>query len=214
MYQEAFPSNSKLWKVQTLWWIRNKRDVDKEEVADTMNQENHRPLVTDEPVEFWEMSTGWSSRLQKNHFRGIFRMSLKVITIYWKITRSQPDENWLDLETLGFWPIMPKNLPQHSTDRYIFLPSLACIVTHTTVFLLSTLGQSGGQGWIWQAIITDGNTNYVPDRQWLPRPNGCCTEEMTLHCIGCLQLASYSHKKKRGESMLTCSSDRGDFWAP
>ena len=120
MYQEAFPSNSKLWKVQTLWWIRNKRDVDKEEVADTMNQENHRPLVTDEPVEFWEMSTGWSSRLQKNHFRGIFRMCLKVITIYWKITRSQPDENWLDLETLGFWPIMPKNLPQHSTDRYSY----------------------------------------------------------------------------------------------
>ena len=40
-------------------------------------------------------------------FRGIYRIYLDIIKKDWKIATC----NWLDLETIGSWLIMPKNLP-------------------------------------------------------------------------------------------------------
>ena len=44
-----------------------------------------------------------------DHFRGIHRIYPRLIKKNWKITM----RHWLDLETLGSWPIIPKNLPGH-----------------------------------------------------------------------------------------------------
>ena len=63
----------------------------------TTNGEN-RLLVTDEPVEVQD------SRKTTDHFRGICRVFLKLLKKSQKITTC----NQLDLETLGFCPIMPK----------------------------------------------------------------------------------------------------------
>ena len=60
----------------------------------------------------WEI-TGWSSRLPPrkttDHFRGMCRMHLNLLKKSWKITTC----NRLDLETIGFWPIMPQKLLGH-----------------------------------------------------------------------------------------------------
>ena len=55
----------------------------------------------------WDI-TGWSSRLQENFwsFRGIYRMYPDSI----KKNQSMSTCNQLDLETLGYGPIMPKTL--------------------------------------------------------------------------------------------------------
>ena len=67
---------------------------------------------------------GWSSRLQKiiNHFRGIYEIYLELTKKKWKIITC----NRLDLETLGFWPIMP-----HKSHRAYCLgldPSVTSLV--------------------------------------------------------------------------------------
>ena len=69
----------------------------------------NRPRLTDEPVEFWEI-TCWSSRLQDNYpsFLGI-----------WKVTTC----NRLDSETLEFFPIMPENSPQALAWGDIYIAS-------------------------------------------------------------------------------------------
>ena len=60
------------------------------------------PLVTDEPIDFEKYPVG-SSRLQENYWR--FKRNL------WSITHIKKTCNQLDLETLGFQPIMPKRTP-------------------------------------------------------------------------------------------------------
>jgi hypothetical protein len=46
-----------------------------------------------------------------------YEICLKSIKKNWKITIC----NWLDLETLGFWPIMPKNLPKNCFSQCFYL---------------------------------------------------------------------------------------------
>ena len=61
----------------------------------------------------WD-TTSWSSRFQDRYFKGICRIYRKSVKKNRKITTC----NWLDLGTLGSWPIMsrpvmPKNLSGH-----------------------------------------------------------------------------------------------------
>ena len=53
----------------------------------------------------WEI-TGWGSRLHEfaRHFGGIYGIDLTLIKENWEITTC----NWLGLETLGSWLILPK----------------------------------------------------------------------------------------------------------
>jgi hypothetical protein len=75
-----------------------------------MNGESQRLVITEQPVEFWEI-IGWSSRLQGNlpiDFRRIYRECLKST----KNEYSLEDHNMcnrLDLATLGFWPVIDYN---------------------------------------------------------------------------------------------------------
>ena len=61
------------------------------------------PTVIDEPVEVH------SFRKIINHIGGIYRVYLKLIKKSWKMSTC----NRLDLEILGFWPIMSKIHPGH-----------------------------------------------------------------------------------------------------
>ena len=67
-----------------------------------MIKENQQ-LVTNEPVE--------AQNCTKiiDHFRGIHRIYPNPI----KENRRMSTCNWLDLQTLGSPPVMPKNLPDH-----------------------------------------------------------------------------------------------------
>ena len=74
------------------------------------------------PLNWLRKITGRPWRLRKNlcthHFRGIY--GIYVEGMIKKSKRSQ-HVSWLDLETLGPWPIMPKNLPGQCTssvDRF------------------------------------------------------------------------------------------------
>ena len=78
-----------------------------------MKGEN-RLLVTDEPVEVQD------SRKTTDHFRGIYEIYLKFFKKIQKITTY----NRLDLNTLGFWPIIPNNLPGHWLKVMILAPSV------------------------------------------------------------------------------------------
>ena len=68
----------------------------------TMIGENWQ-LVTNEPVEVQDC------RKITNHFRRIYGIYPNLI----KENRRMSTCNWLDLQTLGSQPIMPKNLPNH-----------------------------------------------------------------------------------------------------
>ena len=71
-----------------------------------MNGENWL-LVTDKPAEFEKQAVEVQDfRRITHHFTGIYRIYLKSIRKNPKVTAW----NRLDLGTLGFWPIMPKNL--------------------------------------------------------------------------------------------------------
>ena len=73
----------------------------------SMNRENWPPL-TDELVEVQDF------RKVTDHFRWIYILCLKLIKKNRKITKS----NQLDLETLGFWPNMPKISPNTPQNEY------------------------------------------------------------------------------------------------
>ena len=60
-------------------------------------------LVTDEPVEIQDC------RKDTDHFIGIYRIYPNLM----KENRRMSTCNWLDLQTLGSQPVMPKNLPDH-----------------------------------------------------------------------------------------------------
>jgi hypothetical protein len=69
---------------------------------------DNQPLVTDEPDEFEikpvEVHNFWKNT---HHFRGIYRIYLKLIKKTQKITTC----NRLNLDTLGFGLIMPQKSP-------------------------------------------------------------------------------------------------------
>ena len=74
-----------------------------------MNRDN-RQSVTDEPVEFWEI-TSWSSRGQ-GKLPIVLKQSIDYTSNWWrKPKRSQHGTGMAG--HIGFWPIMPKNLPGH-----------------------------------------------------------------------------------------------------
>ena len=79
-----------------------------------MNEQN-RPLVTDDPVEF-EKLTGCHSRLQEIN-QSFYRNPWNIP----QITKETPkDHNMKPVglgNTLGFGPIMPKKLPGHCIKR-------------------------------------------------------------------------------------------------
>jgi hypothetical protein len=56
----------------------------------------------------WE-TTNWSYVNITNHSRWIYVVYLKLMKKNWKISTW----NWLDLEILGSWTLMSKNLPKH-----------------------------------------------------------------------------------------------------
>ena len=64
----------------------------------------NRQLVTDGPVEVHQ-----DCRRITGHFGGICRIYPNLI----KENRRVSTCKWLDLQTLGSQPIMPKNLPDH-----------------------------------------------------------------------------------------------------
>ena len=65
------------------------------------------PVVTNESVEFEKYLVDVQDLKNfTNRLRGIYGTYLKLIEKIRKITMC----NWLDLETLGSWPIMPKTL--------------------------------------------------------------------------------------------------------
>jgi hypothetical protein len=65
------------------------------------------PVVTDEPVEFEKHLVDIQDLKNfTNRLRGTYGTDLKLIEKNRKISMC----NWLDLETLGSWPIMPKTL--------------------------------------------------------------------------------------------------------
>ena len=70
----------------------------------------NRRLVTDEPVEFEKQPVeAQDYRKIDDHFRGSYRIYPNLI----KENRRMSTCNRLDLQTLGFQPIMSKNLPDH-----------------------------------------------------------------------------------------------------
>ena len=67
---------------------------------------NNWRLVADEPVEFEKEPVDVQDFTKFNdHSRGICRMYLK----WWSKTVRCKHVNWLDLESLGSWPTLPKN---------------------------------------------------------------------------------------------------------
>jgi hypothetical protein len=77
----------------------------------------NRQLVTNEPVEVQDCMK------IIDYFRGIYRIYPNLR----KENRRMSTCNWLDLQTLGSQPIIPKNLPDHcptptplSTSAYVF----------------------------------------------------------------------------------------------
>ena len=71
-----------------------------------MNREN-QPLVTDEPVEFETQVEVQDFKKTTDHSR----LNLQnVLQITKGKTRTITTSKWLDFETLGFWPTVPKNL--------------------------------------------------------------------------------------------------------
>ena len=62
----------------------------------------------------WEITGGKGQVFKKiaDHFRGIDEIFLELI----KIESSSQHVTWLHLESLGFWPIMPKKLSGHRTN--------------------------------------------------------------------------------------------------
>ena len=89
----------------------------------------------------WEI-TEWSSRLQEIYWsffkinKIIYEIYLKLVKKYQTITTC----NQLDLETLGFWPMMAKHLPGHSPRELAF----ARFLWKT---LVRTLWSPSGQRW-------------------------------------------------------------------
>ena len=55
------------------------------------------------PLSFGTLGSSWTAT---DPFRGIYKVYLKIIKKIQKVTTC----NWLDLKTLEFGPIMPKNL--------------------------------------------------------------------------------------------------------
>ena len=90
----------------------------------------NRQLVTNEPVEF-EKTTVEVQDCRKiiDHFRGIN-------SIYPNLIKGKPDDvNMLDLQTLGSWPVVPKNLPDHwsgHTGLELGKPAGAILTSHAT----------------------------------------------------------------------------------
>jgi len=72
--------------------------------------ERGKPTITYRWIDWVWGITGWVQYFRKitNHFRGICRIYLKLIKKSRKITTC----NQLNLERLGFWPIMLKILPR------------------------------------------------------------------------------------------------------
>ena len=67
-------------------------------------------LVTNELVEFdKEPIEVQNCKKFINHFRGFYRIYPNLI----KENQSMSTCKWLDLQTLGSQPVMPKNLPNH-----------------------------------------------------------------------------------------------------
>ena len=70
----------------------------------------NRRLVTHEPVELDKYPVEVQDCMRiTNHFKGIYRIYPNLIKENQKLSTC----NWLDLQTLGFQPLMPKNLPDH-----------------------------------------------------------------------------------------------------
>ena len=65
--------------------------------------ENMQLLVTDKPVEIQ------NCRKITDQFRGMYRIYPNLL----KESRRMSTYDWLDLQTLGSQPTMPKNLPNH-----------------------------------------------------------------------------------------------------
>jgi hypothetical protein len=80
-------------------------------VTGAMIRENQQ-LVADEPVEVQD------SRKITVHFRGICKIHPNSI----KENPRMSTCNWLDLQSVGSRPIMPKNLPNHWTGAAYFWP--------------------------------------------------------------------------------------------
>jgi hypothetical protein len=76
----------------------------------------NRQLVTYEPVEFEILPVEVQDyKKLTDHLRGIYKIYLNLI----KENRRMSTCNLLDLQTLGYQPIMPKNLPNHWPRIYI-----------------------------------------------------------------------------------------------
>ena len=75
-------------------------------------------LVTNEPMEFekWPVEVQNCRRIT-DHYRGIYRIYPNLI----KENRRMSTCNWLDLQTLGSQPVMPKNLPDHCLEACIYV---------------------------------------------------------------------------------------------
>ena len=90
----------------------------------------NRQLVTNEPVEFWEIPVEVQDcRKITDHYRGIYRIYPNLI----KENRRMSICNRLDLQTLGFRPVMPKNLPDHWREP----SSFNCGVHARMIFLFT-----------------------------------------------------------------------------
>ena len=77
-----------------------------------MNRENQL-LVTDEPAEFEKFLVDVQDfRKGPDRFRGIYCLHLKLM----KKNQKMSTCNQLDLETLGYWPIMHISLPGHWSE--------------------------------------------------------------------------------------------------
>ena len=57
--------------------------------------------------------TGWSSSRLQAIYRSYSRNFVEYTLILIKENRRMWTCNWLDLQTLGYQPVMPKNLPDH-----------------------------------------------------------------------------------------------------
>ena len=96
--------------------------------CDPLSLENRR-LVTDEPVWVWGINTSWSSRLPEIYrsFRGIYG---RIYLEWRKQNHKMSTCNWLDLESLGFWPTIYVQKPSgHWCDHictynYIYIVSI------------------------------------------------------------------------------------------
>ena len=95
----------------------------------TLNSKNQL-LVTDKLVEFEKYLVDFQDFSKiTDLFEGIYGINIQLIN---ETERSQ-QSNWLDLETLGSWPTMAKNLPGHSPQMFCFHQLIVETIMTTTL---------------------------------------------------------------------------------